>query len=52
MDVAKASATSVDRYNPAEDWPRSPKPRDLEGLRNALTDKLTYQRNVVIWWDN
>ena len=26
--------------------------RDLEGLRNAVTDKLTHQRNFVVWRDN
>ena len=61
MDVAKTSATSVDRYNPAEGLAKIAqaegaeagyrRARDLEGMRNAPTDKLTHQPNVV-WWDN
>jgi hypothetical protein len=62
MDVAKTSATSLDRYNPAEGLAKIAqaegaeagyrRARDLEGLRSPLTDKLTHQRDVVIWWDN
>jgi len=58
MDVAKTSAASVNRYNPAEGFGQAEgaeagyrRARDLEGMRNAPTDKLTHQPNVV-WWDN
>jgi hypothetical protein len=58
----KSPSREVDRYNHVEGLAKIAqaegaeaayrRARDLEGLRLAVADKLTQQRDFVIWWDN